>query len=335
MFLTLGACLALATFLAAILLGSAAAAAIWRLASRRTDLLPARSEAAGLLLLRLLPSVTAGVLVLGVFAPAFYRLEPRGTGETAGPWLVALASVAALLILNAARRLGRAWLTTRSLVRRWLATSTPVTLHGAPMPVHAIPSQFPVVSVVGVTRPRLFVSDRVLRECTPEELAAVVRHECAHVAAADNLKRALLPLCPDLLALMPFGRAIEQQWHEASEDAADDDTKRMGSASAVALANALVRVARMGASMRAPALPTASLYNGDPVERRVRRLLGDAAAQDERGTRLDRAARRPAWIFAVRAAALVPIVLAVVVILHPAALRGVYEVIEAVVETLS
>jgi Zn-dependent protease with chaperone function len=333
MFLTLGACLALATFLVAILLGSAAAAVIWHLAARRTDRLPARSEAAGLLLLRLLPSVTASVLVLGVFAPAFYRLEPRGTDETAGPWLVALACVAALLILNAARRVGRAWLATRRLVRRWLSTSTLVTLRGAPMPVRSIPSEFPVVSVVGVKRPRLFVSDRVLRECTPEELAAIVRHECAHVAAADNLKRAVLRLCPDLLALMPFGRAIEQQWHDASEDAADDDTRRMGSA--IALAHALVRVARMGAAVRVPALPTASLYNGDPVERRVRRLLAAAGAKAEDEEMPVAAAGRPAWILVVRAAALVPIILAVVVISHPAALRGVYHVIEAVVETLS
>ena len=51
--------------------------------------------------------------------------------------------------------------------------------------------RFPVVAVVGIVRPQLFVATQVADECTGRELAAIAAHEAAHVESRDNLIRLL------------------------------------------------------------------------------------------------------------------------------------------------
>ena len=81
--------------------------------------------------------------------------------------------------------------------RRAAAGSTTID---APIPVFAIEESFPTVAVVGFSRPALFIAERVLRECTADEVRAMVLHECAHVTHRDNLKRFLIRACPDVAA---------------------------------------------------------------------------------------------------------------------------------------
>jgi hypothetical protein len=123
---------------------------------------------------------------------------------------------------------------------------------------------------------------------------------------------------------MRVGRDMEERWRDASEEAADDYTVRASAPSALALADALLKVARM-APAEPVALPVLSaVYRGGSIERRVRRLLGGGPA----------GSTRPGWLLAARALALVPPFLALVVLLDPDLLRGVHRVIEAVVEIL-
>ena len=65
-------------------------------------------------------------------------------------------------------------------------------------PAFRIRHSFPVVSVVGILRPRLFIAEQVLEHLSSAELRAVLAHEAAHVSAADNLKRLVVRLCPAL-----------------------------------------------------------------------------------------------------------------------------------------
>ena len=83
------------------------------------------------------------------------------------------------------------------------------TAFDAPMPVFAIEESFPTVAVVGFSRPALFIAERVLRECTADEVRAMVLHECAHVTHRDNLKRFLIRACPDVAAR---GSALDRAW---------------------------------------------------------------------------------------------------------------------------
>jgi hypothetical protein len=322
-FLALGACLALAAFLTVSLGVSLLVLLVWGVAERNLEGAAPAARAGSLFLLRMWPAAAATVVVFGIFLPAFYAFEPRETAESVGPSLLALAALAVLLIAGALARAWRASHSTRQLVGDWLKTAQPVHVPGTSVRVVSIDADFPVVSVEGILRPRLFISRRVLAECTPEELSAMVRHECGHIASADNLKRLAFRLAADPLSFTRPGRELEERWYDASEEVADDFTARTSPRAALALAHALVRVARMAPGGRMM-LPLPSLDGGDSIERRVRRLLGHEPSARGRG----------GWVVAVRTLVALPLVLALAVLLDPHLLRGVHQLIEAVVEIL-
>ena len=201
---------------------------------------PARG-AATLLFLGLLPSLGGLVAALGLALPAWIVHEPRGSGEAAGPVLVALATAgAALGLVRAGAALLDLWRTSR-LARRWSAAGRPVA--GLPLPATRFAHEFPVAAVVGLRRGRLFLADGLMRALSPEELDGVVAHEAAHCAARDNLKRLLLRASPDLLAWSGPGARLRQAFDEAAEREADD--RACARVSPLVLAGALLRVAAL------------------------------------------------------------------------------------------
>jgi predicted oxidoreductase len=101
----------------------------------------------------------------------------------------------------------------------------------------------------------------------------VLRHEQAHLLRHDNLTRAGLIALPDLLAFTQIGREISSHWHKAVEEAADDDAVRADTSARLALADTLVRVGRMAGEKPPSWMPALALFDGDSLERRVRRLL--------------------------------------------------------------
>ncbi len=323
-YLSLGISLALTAFLAIDVAASLVVALLWRVARGDLDRVGARARAGGLFLLRVFPPAAAVIVVLGVWVPAFWKFEPRETSEVVGETLVALAVVSGGVILAGVRRGWQASRATRQVLREWLHDARPLALAGTAVRAYAISEEFPVVSLVGVLRPRLFVSERVLQACTSEELSAMMRHECGHLASADNLKRLLLRVCPDVLLLTSTGRDLERHWHEACEEAADDYAARASAPSALALATGLLRLARMAPSRCASIASLTALYQGDDIERRVKRLVGTGP----------RVASRAAWLVAARALAVVPLVFAAAALLDGRLLHGVHHLIEVVVETL-
>jgi hypothetical protein len=322
-YLALGLSLALSAFLASSLVGSFMAVLIWRLSGRTMQGVRSESRAAGLFLLRILPFVFSA-FVVGILLRTFYSFEPRETAERIGLSLVALAAAGALLVAIGLWRAWQASCATSRLVRRWMAAARPLELPGIRLRAYGIPADYPVVSVVGILRPRLFVSERVLDECTADEFSAMAHHESRHLVSRDNLKRLLFRACPDALSLTSVGRAIERQWDEASEEAADDYSVSVFGPSTLALATALLKVAHMAParSVRTPLLSW--LHRGDSIDHRVRRLL-----LVTRSTRSGLG-----WLLMTRAVALSPAVVALAVLLHPDFLPGVHRIIEAVVQTL-
>jgi Zn-dependent protease with chaperone function len=105
---------------------------------------------------------------------------------------------------------------------------------------------------------------------TAEQLAAAILHERAHAAAFDNLKRLLLAFTPGMIPGIHGFAALERQWARYTELAADDDAVAGDPHRALALASALVRVARLGVM---PAPLASSLLDGDGLTERVERLL--------------------------------------------------------------
>jgi beta-lactamase regulating signal transducer with metallopeptidase domain len=174
--------------------------------------------------------------------------------------------------VHAARRAFAAWSATSRTTRAWQRTGRridPLTLGvETAIPVYAIDELFPMVAVVGIVRPVLFVSTRVLTECSADEVRAIIAHESAHVETRDNLKRFVLRACPDFVGV---GDRLCRAWASAAEQAADLAAISARPGCALDLAQALIRVARLTAPV-APALASA-FYPGGSIEVRVRRLV--------------------------------------------------------------
>jgi beta-lactamase regulating signal transducer with metallopeptidase domain len=197
-----------------------------------------------------------------------------------------LAGLGALLVGGSLVRIIGLEIVTRSTRRKWMATARPITLPYATIPAYVVSSRFPLVAVVGVRRPTLVIAETILKQCTTDELAAIVAHEEGHVRRRDNLRRAILASVPDLLRWLPVSRHMEADWDEATEQCADDGAARIGPGGRLYLANALIRVARMvPAGIHLSDVPASALYRGEALERRISRLLDPAtsvAANDQR-----------------------------------------------------
>jgi len=264
----LALCLALLAFGSVNALESLALAAWFRLGRRERT--PGQTERA-ILLLRSLPAAVSLLFVSALFLPAFILLEPRETGERVTPSLLLLASGGALVLVAGPIRALLASLATRRLVREWERSARPLALPGLAIPAWVVEESFPLVTVVGVFRPRLYIARQVLEGCSPAELAAIVSHEIAHVANRDNWKRLLLRSFPDWLSLTPLASRLESAWSQAAEEAADDQASRRGAS--LDLAGALIKVARWARPPHPELVPASALYRGEGVARRVGRLL--------------------------------------------------------------
>jgi beta-lactamase regulating signal transducer with metallopeptidase domain len=265
--ITLSCFAAVATAMSAIITVAAPALA------RRVERYSAVSRAAWLFRLRLLPAACATVCAFGVALPIFLWFEPRdNSDETFARTLVVAAVAGAVLLVRGACRAAAAWRATGALRREWQARGRRLQTVDAPIPVFAIEESFATVAVVGFARPTLFIAERVLRECTMDEVRAMVLHECAHVTHRDNLKRFLIRACPDALRR---GGALDRAWTRAVEEAADARAVGGDPGSALELAQALIHVARLAPG--ASRLEVASaFYLGGSIESRVRRLVEPA-----------------------------------------------------------
>jgi beta-lactamase regulating signal transducer with metallopeptidase domain len=114
-------------------------------------------------------------------------------------------------------------------------------------------------------------------------LAVALRHERAHRASRDNLKRLLIQLAP---AVFPGLRKLEQAWIQSAEWAADDRATEGDPDRSAALAEALLRVARLQSTIAMPTLVTSLVAADEDLAQRVNRLL-DAPAVAEPSRRFE------------------------------------------------
>jgi len=251
-------------------------------------------------LLRTFPIVLGIVCVSLLLIPAYLEHEPRQGYEPVSFKLAIIAGVSAIGLALALFRGLAAWRATSRLNSDWLLHAEPINLPQVKIPSYRIQHQFPVIAIVGVLRPRLFIAEQVLNSLRPEELIAAIEHEAGHMVANDNLRRGLMRACRDVLVMVPSGRLLDRAWLEASEAAADEYAARRGRQVALDLASALVTIARLIPAGMKPAMPAGEfIISGQEevsgVKARVRRLMQLA---DQKGTRKDRAliSRIPLWI---------------------------------------
>ena len=295
----LGICLALAALLAVNACASALVALTWRAVRGRASGMRADARARLLFTLRILPPALAAAFVFALVVPAYVLMEPPHTEEVVGLKLLLFASASAAGVMLALWRVAGTWRATRKFEREWMSRAEPVEVEGMSAPAYRIRHRFPVIAVVGVLRPRLFIASQVFDELTPEELSAALAHERGHIEARDNLKRALLRAGEDALLVAPLGRALARTWRKDSEMAADEFAASESQGAALNLASAIVKISRMIPAGARPTLPAGAHLIGedeDGLSTRVRYLLKLASAGMLARAR---APRRPllAWTF--------------------------------------
>ncbi len=264
--------IALAAYGAASLCGSAAVILFWRRVAAAD-----RPDADRLFRWRLIPTAGACAISL-VGAIAFARFEPRTGLERTGFLLLWLAAMAVAVLFTAVVKTAAAHVATRRALRGWMTAEASTVLPGVPIPVSVVMSQFPIVAIVGILRPRMIVARSVLDACSPDEWRAIVAHELWHLRRRDNARRAMLAAVPDVLTWLPFSPRAGRQWYEAADHAADGAAARSLPAGRLHLASALLRVARLVPPNHPLAvMPGTALYRGEHIEARVHRILDDPA----------------------------------------------------------
>jgi Zn-dependent protease with chaperone function len=239
------------------------------------------TDADSVLGVRLLPAMGSATMVLTVVLPAFLLYEPPHAHDHPGPLLVASALFSLLVLGDGVRRGWRSWRATRALVRG----SQPLRTHHTPGgdEVHVINVREPVVGVVGGWKQRIVAARCVAAACDHEEFRQVLAHEAAHMDARDNLKLLLLLTMPDALAWLPTGSALTEQWRAATELEADERASGSDRRKRVALASALIKVARLSVASGGRPRKAARLSAPQGViEQRVRRLLAPSPALPRR-----------------------------------------------------
>ncbi|HKV34536.1 MAG TPA: M56 family metallopeptidase [Pyrinomonadaceae bacterium] len=313
-----------------------ASAGAGRVSRRLLRKCSARTRAEILFVMRIGPPVIAIVAIAAFMIPSYLIYEPHHTEEVVSWKLGGLATLSAIGVALAFSRGVRSWLATRSLLKEWLASSTPIHLEAISVPTFVLQHTFPIIAVVGAIRPRLFISAQVLDSLSEEELAAAIDHEYGHLAAHDNFKRSVMRISRAALLLIPCGRSLDRAWSEASESAADEHAAQRSSLVALNLASALVRIAKMipkGQQQIMPASVSAFLAGNEDTPRvrvRVRRLVELAAADPRLLVSSAPLVRFIPWI-----ALTVLVVTSVMIESRPQVLAAVHDFVEYVVHFLS
>lgn len=277
MYELLGICLVLASLLTINALASVATAAAWRLIERPLQTRSARTRAEILFAMRVGPPALALISVAVLLIPSYVAHEPYATAEVVSKKLATLAILSAIGVGFALWRALRSWFATRSLQQEWLSNAVHITLGGISIPTFRFANSFPIIAVVGTIKPRLFIAEQVLETLSKEELTAAIAHEGGHLSAHDNFKRSLLRACRDVLMIVPCGRLMDRAWAEAAECAADEHAVQQNAETALNLASALVKIAKMIPVGARASVPMAAFLVGVEetrgVKARVRRLL--------------------------------------------------------------
>jgi beta-lactamase regulating signal transducer with metallopeptidase domain len=283
MYELLGFCLALAALLTLNAFASLLAVGLWRSIERFTHHWSQAARANVIFALRVFPPAIAILCVLTLLVPAYIAYEPRTTAEVVSFKLVAIAFLSIVGLALALWRGFRTWRVTRRLVIDWLDHAEPINVENVSIQAYRITHRFPVVAVVGAFRPRLFIANQIFDTLNAVEIQAVVAHEASHLTAHDNLKRALVRACRDVLMMVPCGRSLDRAWAEAAEAAADERAARMrGATGALDLAEAMIKISRVVPIGAKPTMPAGAFLlaeAGGDVVHRVR-LLTEMATVD-------------------------------------------------------
>ena len=242
-------------------------------AARMAEHMKPSSAARFLFALRMTPSVLTLFAVLGFCIPSYLWLEPQASGEKVG-FVCFLTAVlgAAIWTLSIVRVVGAVRGTSR-YIHSCEQHGRKITVPGESSPALLLSDKAPVLAVAGVLHPQLVISRRVMHGLSAEQREVALRHERAHCTAGDNLKRFLMLLAPDVFPFVQAFGSLDRGWSKFTEWAADDYATSGDARRALSLADALVRVAKMGAKPELTYLSSSLIAGDEELLQRVDRLL--------------------------------------------------------------
>jgi hypothetical protein len=270
-YLLLAAVVTMAAFFVTLTMASAVLTGMTRRLAHAVAGQSPQSQSRALFAALVFPTALAvGVASVGVLLP-FVIFEPIDTDERAPLSLSVLALAGTGILCTFFSRLVRSWRATVALRRAWMARARRLGDQSG-LTVYGIDEAFPIVAVVGIRRPALFVSQKVIDSCSRDEVAAMMAHERAHVRTRDNLRRLVLDACADFVPTSRR-RELSQAWRDATEKAADSAAAERGETNVTDLASALVSIGRLAQSATPVPSISSAFYSGSGLESRVRRLL--------------------------------------------------------------
>jgi hypothetical protein len=235
MFALRGIAVSLTFFVLLYCLLSALVAGGWH--SLRLLHISERTQVAMLFGLRVLPLTAALIFMLGFVVPSFQLLEPRSIDEDTGAAPLALGIGALLLLFFGCWRVITALMATSRVVARWSQGAR--TLAGAQTVTVLSTRDVPPLTLVGVCKPIVLVSESTVALLSQDELRVALEHERSHWLSRDNLKKLVFRFCP-----FPGMHKLESAWSQSAELAADDAAVS-NLDDAVALASALIKLSRL------------------------------------------------------------------------------------------
>ncbi len=271
----LGISVALASFLVVGVVASLLARGIGAVVAEMRDLFSARTFSQITFALRVWPIALSIIIVVGLIVPSFVLFEPDTSDETVTVKLGLPAMVALAGIFLAVYRTVRTIFATTRLSREWYSSSKQIAVRGIDEPIYKFEHRFPVLAVVGIIRPRIFVASQVLKALTDEELRTALEHERGHILSRDNLKKVVIDFCRSVI-LFPLATSLRDAWAEASEQVADQHAVTSDPSRAADLASALIKIARIapGPLGRMPLAASVMISGSNSsVAERISRLL--------------------------------------------------------------
>ncbi len=276
MYFLLGISLVFASLLVLNAAASIFGSVLWRFVSKSAVNWSAQKRARFIFALRVFPFAGALVFVSAFLLPAYLLFEPHASDESVSFKLAFLSTVSAIGSVCAFVNIFRTRRATRLLVSDWMKYAEPIEIPDVSIPVYRISHPFPVIAVVGAFRPRMFIANQIFALLDEKEFQAAIRHETGHLAARDNLKRTFMRVCRDLL-VFPFGQTLDRAWAENAESGADEYAAQTGdNSTALDLAAALIKIARIVPPGAKPSMPTGAFLIEQPsaeIAFRVQKLL--------------------------------------------------------------
>ena len=181
-------CLCLASFFLVNAAVGLTTALLSRAAVRMAETMRPRSAARFLFAARMLACALGAGAVLGLCVPSYLWLEPPASSERVGWACLTLALGGAATWFGSLARAAWALAASVRLNRRWQQAGSETLLPGASgRAVVMVKKGAPLVALVGVFRPRLVVSETVIRSLSAEQLDLAWQHENAQGLSRDNL----------------------------------------------------------------------------------------------------------------------------------------------------